>query len=337
MIDDQQYSEAREHLLRIKARVAEQAVERQRAINEKIAGNANLADIGHKVLDATLAIQMEHLPDSEIVLRQIVRGVDAACQALKFDLGKGVIPGVLPIRGLGAFSSDFYGTGIAIVGIDAALVPFTGMLTDLLAQTFEYEEVDNGIAIVPDPARSVDRLIGGKTILENSRDAQQGRDSLIHYWERFFLHFAGLSFAWPKPKLTETQSIIKFQLSSAMEVFVVGHEYGHHIRRHNTGVGAASTVPAENAHRHELEADTTAWLIAKYLGSIGFAGEPTNIRNLWMESSAGAAVYLTTAEMVRRVREILETGTVTEPSSSTHPSIRERLAALSIGIASTNR
>jgi hypothetical protein len=174
MIDDQQYSEAREHLLRIKARVAEQAVERQRAINEKIAGNANLADIGHKVLDATLAIQMEHLPDSEIVLRQIVRGVDAACQALKFDLGKGVIPGVLPIRGLGAFSSDFYGTGIAIVGIDAALVPFTGMLTDLFAQTFEYEEVDNGIAIVPDPARSVDRLIGGKTILENSRDAQQG-------------------------------------------------------------------------------------------------------------------------------------------------------------------
>ena len=50
MIDDQQYSEAREHLLRIKARVAEQAVERQRAINEKIAGNANLADIGHKLI-----------------------------------------------------------------------------------------------------------------------------------------------------------------------------------------------------------------------------------------------------------------------------------------------
>src|ERR1700731_1450133 len=98
------------------------------------------------------------------------------------------------------------------------------MLSALFAQTFEYEEVDNGIAIVPDPARSVDRLIGGKTILENSRDAQQGRDSLIHYWERFFLHFAGLSFAWPRPKLTEPQSFIKFQFFPAREFFVVGHE-----------------------------------------------------------------------------------------------------------------
>ncbi len=305
-----------------------EAIERQRAINEKIAGNEKLADIGLKVLDATLTNQTDHNPYSAVVLREIVRGVDAACEALGYDLGKGVIPGVLPIRGLGAFSSDFYGTGIAIVGIDAALIPFTGMLTDLFAETFIYEETDGGLSIVPDPARTVDRLIGGKTILENNKDGREGRDSLIHYWERFLLHFAGLSFSWPQPRLTPDQSAIKFQLSSAMEVFVVGHEYGHHIHRHNTGDDAASTLPTEDAYRHELEADTTAWRIAKYLGSIGFAGKPTNKRNLWMESSAGATIYLATADMVRCVREILETGGVTEPTSPTHPSIRQRLAAL---------
>jgi hypothetical protein len=47
-----------------------------------------------------------------------------------------------------------------------------------------------------------------------------------------------------------------------------------------------------------------------------------------MESSAGAVAYLVAAEMVRRVREILETGAATEPPSLTHPSIRERLATL---------
>jgi hypothetical protein len=184
---DPQHCEAEEHLLRIKARVAEEAIERQRAINEKIVCNEKLADIGLKVLDATLTAQTDHNPYSAVVLRAIVRGVDAACEALGFDLGKGIISGVLPIRGLGAFSSDFYGTGIAIVGIDAALIPFTGMLTDLFAETFIYERTDGGLSIVPDPERTVDRLIGGKTILENSKEAMGGRDSLIHYWERFFL------------------------------------------------------------------------------------------------------------------------------------------------------
>jgi hypothetical protein len=328
MIDDPQFGEAQEHLLRIQARMADEAIERQRAINEKVAGNEKLADIGLKILDATLTVQKDHNPGSAVVLRHIVRGVEAACEALGFDLGKGVIPGVLPIRGLGAVSTDFYGTGIAIVGIDAAIIPFTGMLTDLFSETFIYEETKDGLSIVPDPARTVDRLIGGKTVLENIRDGMEGRDSLIHYWERFLLHFAGLSFAWPDPKLTPDQKAMKFQLSSAMEVFVVGHEYGHHIRRHSAGADAASSLPTEAAHRLELEADMTAWRIAQYLGSIGFAGKFTNKRNLWMESSAGAAAYLVTADMVRCVRDILETGTATEQISATHPSIRERLRAL---------
>ena len=183
---DPQYCEAERHLLRIKARVAEEAAERQRVINEKIVGNEKLADIGHKILDATLTAQTEHNPYCAVVLRAIVRGVDSACEALGFNLGKGVISSVLPIRGLGAVSSDFYGTGIAIVGIDAALIPFTGMLTDLFAETFIYNGTDDGLSIVPDPKRTVDRLIGGKTITENSKEAMDGRDSLIHYWERFF-------------------------------------------------------------------------------------------------------------------------------------------------------
>jgi hypothetical protein len=79
---DPQHCEAEEHLLRIKARVAEEAIERQRAINEKIVGNEKLADIGLKVLDATLTAQTDHNPYSEVVLRAIVRGVDAACEAL---------------------------------------------------------------------------------------------------------------------------------------------------------------------------------------------------------------------------------------------------------------
>src|SRR6266481_8775606 len=101
-----------------------------------------------------------------------------------------LVRGVLPVRGLGALSSDFYGTGVAIVAIDGSLVPFTGMLTDLLAASFEYRETENGLAIVMDEACCLERITGGKTLLESSEDAREARDTLVHHWERFFLHFA---------------------------------------------------------------------------------------------------------------------------------------------------
>jgi hypothetical protein len=113
-----------------------------------------------------------------------------------------------------------------------------------------------------------------------------------------------------------------------MEVFVVGHEYGHHIHGHNVGGGAASSVPSEEAYRYEFEADRTAWSIAKYLGAAGFAGKPTKVRNMWMEASAGAVAYLSAAEEVRRVRRILESGSDDDQPSLTHPLTYNRLVAL---------
>jgi hypothetical protein len=328
VVDDAHNLEAREHLLRVQARVAEEAVAQQRVITEKIANNAQLADIGQKVLDATLAYQTERNPFCETVLAHIARAVEAACQALGLDLQKGVVHGVLPMRGLGASSSDFYGTGVALVTIDASLVPFTGMLTDLLAESFEYRETDDGLTVVLDAEACLRRITGGKTMIETHQDAMEGREALIHYWERFFLHFAGLSFSWPMPKLTEAQEAIKFQLTSAMEVFVVGHEYGHHSHRHNADALAASSIPPEEAYAYEFEADRTAWSIAKYLGAAGFSGKLTPVRNLWMESSAGAVAYLSAAEAVRRVRSILEIGTDKDRPSLTHPLTEDRLVAL---------
>jgi hypothetical protein len=319
--------EAREHLVRIQARVAEDATAQQRALSERIS-NSRLGDSAQRILDATLAYQAESNPYCEDVLASVARAVDAACRALGLDLQKGVVRGVLPARGVGALSSDFYGTGIAIVAINASLVPFTGMLTELFAESFEYRETDDGLAIVTDAAACLRKITGGKTLIESSRDAREGRETLVHRWERFLLHFAGLSFSWSRPDLTKIQETMKFQLTSAMEVFVVGHEYGHHIHGHNAGPSATSSVPQEDAYRYELEADRTAWSIAKYLGASGFAGKPTEFRNTWMESSAGAVAYLLAAESVWRVRQILETGADTREPSATHPSTIDRVKAL---------
>jgi hypothetical protein len=319
--------EAHEHLIRIRRRVAADAVEQQRVLTGR-AANFRLSAVAQGVLDAMLANQAEPNPGCEEVLACIARGVDRACEALGLDVQKGVVRGVLPGRGINAQSSDFYGTGIAIVAIDASLVPFTGMLTELLLESFEYRETNDGLAIVLDSAGCLNRVTGGKSIIDSSLDAQEGRETTLQRWERFFLHFAGLSFPWSRPALTNAQEAMYSQFTSAMEVFAVGHEYGHHIRRHNTGSSATSSVSPQDALRYELEADRTAWRIAQYLGAAGFAGRPTEYRNTWMESSAGAVAYLIAAEVTRRVREILETGNETRQQSLSHPACYDRLKAL---------
>jgi hypothetical protein len=146
------------------------------------------------------------------VLAHIAHGVDAACGVLGLDVQGGIIRGVLPARGLGAISTDFYGTGVGIVATEGSLVPFTGMLTDLLAASFEYQNTEHGITVVMDEARCLERITGGKTLLESSDDAQAGRETLAHHWERFFLHFAGLSMPWPKAVLSDAQKESKYQL-----------------------------------------------------------------------------------------------------------------------------
>jgi hypothetical protein len=91
------------------------------------------------------------------------------------------------------------------------------MLTDLFAETFIYERTNGGLSIVPDPERTVERLIGGKTILENSKEAMGGRDSLVHYWERFFLHFC-----WSLVRVAATKVDARSERNQISAVFCNG-------------------------------------------------------------------------------------------------------------------
>jgi hypothetical protein len=89
--------EGLQHLQRIRSRVAAEALARQRAIVERLA-HPELGPIAQRTLDA---IQSGQSAACETVLRNIVCGVDAACQALGLDTQEGVVSGVLPIRGIG--------------------------------------------------------------------------------------------------------------------------------------------------------------------------------------------------------------------------------------------
>ncbi len=48
-----------------------------------------------------------------------------------------------------------------------------------LAESFEYRDTDDGLAIVTDAAACLRKITGGKTLIESSRDAREGRETLV--------------------------------------------------------------------------------------------------------------------------------------------------------------
>jgi len=324
-----QYSDALEHVIRTQGTTLKTWIAAQEAMTARLK-NAPVAEQAQRALEMAQSDSPAPEAYETNIIESIAQAVDAACHVLGFDLRNGVVPTVWPVRGLSATSSDFFGTGIAIVGIEASLIPFTGMLADLIVESCACLQEAANLSAKLVVRSCFDKITGGKSLLECSDAAMQGHEMLIHKWERFFLHFAGFSMPWNRPKLSGRQEAIKFELTSAMEVFVVAHEYGHHVRQHNSGENASTFVPSEEARQHEFEADRVSWTVSKFLGANGFAGKQTDARNYWMESSAGVVAYLTAADVVSRVRSILEEGRVVARRSASHPNTRDRLRALEL-------
>jgi hypothetical protein len=206
---------------------------------------------------------------------------------------------------VGAASNDFFGAGSVITG---SIVSFTELLATLLVETLEFGTGVEGDWIAVDDDACFDRI--------------KADEQLCGRWERFFLRGAGIFFTEDeaRPELTERQRTAKGQLTSAMEVFAFGHEYGYHIAQQSPATGA------EKAFHCEFAADEIAWSVAKFLGARAFAGDVGKVRNTWLESNAGAVALLRGAQIVRCVRQVLETGAHQE--EPLHPSYVKRLAAL---------
>lgn len=102
------------------------------------------------------------------------------------------------------------------------------------------------------------------------------------------------------------------------ELFIVAHEYSHHIRRH--GVASSLSVDGiagEESKEQELEADFFGALLSAHVG--------TENRQMFARSGAAAVVALIAVDMLRRAREVLATGVERIFTSNTHAKLEERL------------
>jgi hypothetical protein len=243
-------------------------------------------------------------------LCHIARGIEFASAQIEVDVDIGIAPGVPPVVGVGAVSDDFFSAGNSFFG---SLVSFTDRLARLLAETMTFGEDGSGDWIEIDESACLRRI--------RENELLRGK------WERFFLYGAGIFFDMEedKPEFTRQQRAAIVQFTSAMEVFVLGHEYGYYVAQASRST-EIPLVPSGGVFSSEFLGDEVAIALSRFLGTHGFAGSLTKYRNTWMESGAGAVVAIAAANGIRYTRKILETGDFSEDTG--RPSVVDRLAAI---------
>ncbi len=122
--------------------------------------------------------------------------------------------------------------------------------------------------------------------------------------------------------------VIATYLLIATEIFVLAHEYGHHIDEHQLGEFAdVDGLVGDLPYAQELRADYLAALITAHFGAT------CTPRNPWAASAAAAIIGLGAMDLVFRTRRFLETGLDREYISDTHPPMMVRM----IGVERLNR
>jgi hypothetical protein len=115
--------------------------------------------------------------------------------------------------------------------------------------------------------------------------------------------------------------VLWFQLLAAIELFIIAHEYAHHICSHGTdGCASVGGISPELSKAQELEADYYAALLTSYVGAqqmLTFA-----------KDGSAAVIALIAVDLLRRTRGLLATGAETSFCSDTHPSLASRLLNL---------
>jgi hypothetical protein len=245
----------------------------------------------------------------EDLLRNHCFLIEQECTNLKIPLHGGVACGVgwSPLRG--PAQKPVLTTDASMIIIPESALMLCHFFCKLLARSFLVKDTATGIAV----NYGADEVIG--RIRANKR---------LRRYAAGFLGFCASSNRRCLNRLKNATGLARSvwtNLLLSTEIFVIAHEYGHHIALHRAGDTLEfDGAPDDRMKVDELEADHLAALITGHFGA--------RFQIPVAHSGAAGVVALVGTDMLRRARSVLATGYVQSSDSKTHPPLEHRLVML---------
>lgn len=149
---------------------------------------------------------------------------------------------------------------------------------------------------------------------DNACDLLKQRPALLLYWLRIYLSFAttGTHVFVSFEPASKDEVILFEQVARAMELFAIGHEYGHHHHGHGRQLEG-------DPKQEEFDADRFALEVCYEVEQ-----QPLICRNPYLLSGSGGIILLLALDTLRKINATVNGNSA--PPSNTHPATMERLA-----------
>lgn len=242
-------------------------------------------------------------------LDRLMGEIEDACLEHGVSTHAGVAYGNDAALDLGIGQLPVLETEASIIDVSVHFLSFINQISRLLGRTVPHDRVGEDHVLI------VREINLARKMLERDID-------LAHDWSEALTSFAvtGVQAQSPTVPLNDPQNVIRTLLLRAIEVFALGHEYGHHSMKH--GRVTTSHESATDPFQDEFDAD----LFGRNCCIVICSKEDEE--NFYAVSGAGAVVILGALDLIRRVRAVLETGRDEPPPRSHHPPYPERVSNL---------
>ena len=219
---------------------------------------------------------------------------------------RNVVTGIEPTLGVFASRMGVIMTEASIVSVGSQVFRFCNVVSKALAPT-ELEAPGGWYT-----------LAAGLAGLMNRR----ARPDVLTCWFQVVASFSmlGTSVYIPLKIPHPTEVFLRGEILDALEIFMMAHEYAHHILKHGRLQSASSdSGKGEDAQREEFEADALAIAI----GQMVTGHQPHE--NILMLSGVGMVVFLKTLQMLDEARQLLGITANCVASHGSHPAVADRL------------
>jgi hypothetical protein len=237
--------------------------------------------------------------------------IEGLCEKLKLPLRGGVACGAVYQPKDVPAQMPVLGTNASVIVIPEHSLMQCHYISKALAWGFPIEKEGERHAVSLRPKRILKKLRRDPTYLARAIAYCATHDGRC---------FAGLNYQ----STAGVARVLHIELLLATEIFMVAHEYGHHIDDHRLGGGAdVEGLIGDTPIIQELRADYLAALITAHFGATSC--QP---RNYWATSGVAAIIVLGAMDLVLRARAFLQTGVDRVRPSDTHPPMMVRLLAV---------